>query len=174
MTATACCICSKQAHSSGEWGLCWPVDKFGVGRPSSVSRDPSVPPRIMVSFGFRPNRSKAPLGVIHGPRFPRQSVGHVAILLDDLDVDLRAWKLCHRLLRRLPQLFGQCCQLWRAEISQKNSQRDFATPPLTTYGCKKPSRPSVVSGENSFRGNRATKSAVTRKALTILPLAIEG
>jgi hypothetical protein len=32
------------------------VDRFGVGSPNSVKREPSVPPRTIVSFGSRPAR----------------------------------------------------------------------------------------------------------------------
>ena len=53
-TSKACSISSKHAHSSGEWRLCCPVDRLGVGNPRSVNREPSVPPRTMVNFGSRP------------------------------------------------------------------------------------------------------------------------
>src|SRR5437870_2820169 len=43
-TRTAASISSKHVHSSGECGLCSPVERFGVGRPFSVSCAPSVPP----------------------------------------------------------------------------------------------------------------------------------
>ncbi len=33
-------------HSSGPCALCSPQNRFGVGRPSSVRREPSVPPRM--------------------------------------------------------------------------------------------------------------------------------
>src|SRR5947208_4025728 len=51
--STAAVISSRQVHSSGECGLCSPVEMFGVGRPRSVSCDPSVPPRIDVSLHSR-------------------------------------------------------------------------------------------------------------------------
>ena len=61
-TSVACTISSSEHHSSGECGLCSPVDKFGVGSPSSVKREPSVPPRTMVNRGSRPSRWKACCG----------------------------------------------------------------------------------------------------------------
>jgi hypothetical protein len=33
-------------HSKGPWALCSPQKRLGVGRPSSVRREPSVPPRM--------------------------------------------------------------------------------------------------------------------------------
>ena len=36
------------------------MKRFGVGRPFSVSREPSVPPRISVRFGSSPTRRIAP------------------------------------------------------------------------------------------------------------------
>jgi len=59
LTRTAVAISSRQVHSSGECGLCSPVDRFGVGRPNSVKREPSVPPRTIVSFGSKPARRMA-------------------------------------------------------------------------------------------------------------------
>ena len=35
--STALPISSRHAHSRGEWGLCWPVERLGVGSPISVS-----------------------------------------------------------------------------------------------------------------------------------------
>ena len=46
-------------HSRTEWYSLPPVKMFGVGRPISVSREPSVPPRIEVSFGSSPTRRAA-------------------------------------------------------------------------------------------------------------------
>ena len=54
-TRTAVSISSRQAHSSGEWKLCIPVERFGVGRPISVRRDPSVPPRMDSKRGSIPH-----------------------------------------------------------------------------------------------------------------------
>src|SRR5262249_29710173 len=58
-TRTACSISSRQVHSKGECGLCSPVKRFGVGTPSSVNREPSVPPRTLSFFGINPVRAMA-------------------------------------------------------------------------------------------------------------------
>lgn len=50
VTSQASVISSRQANSRGEWGLCWPEERLGVGRPSSVSCEPSVPPRMLPSL----------------------------------------------------------------------------------------------------------------------------
>src|SRR5262249_44729865 len=55
-TRAAQSISSRHVHSSGEWKFCSPADRFGVGSPSSVSRDPSVPPRTIVRRGSTPAR----------------------------------------------------------------------------------------------------------------------
>ena len=41
-------------HSNGPWMFCMPVKRFGQGTPISVSRDPSVPPRVGVENGVTP------------------------------------------------------------------------------------------------------------------------
>ena len=47
---------ATQTHSRWEW-YCWPpVKTFGVGRPNSERREPSVPPRTSSRFGSRPAR----------------------------------------------------------------------------------------------------------------------
>ena len=51
---TADSICSRQANSRGEWKLCMPTERFGVGSPISLKRDPSVPPRIDWDTGSSP------------------------------------------------------------------------------------------------------------------------
>jgi hypothetical protein len=42
---TADSISCTATHSSGPCALCSPQNRLGVGRPSSVRREPSVPPR---------------------------------------------------------------------------------------------------------------------------------
>ena len=44
-------------HSKGPWMFCMPVNRFGQGTPISVSREPSVPPRIGTDTGVRPSSS---------------------------------------------------------------------------------------------------------------------
>jgi len=46
-------------HSSGPWMFCMPVNRLGVGTPSSVKREPSVPPRVGVDDGSMPSRRLA-------------------------------------------------------------------------------------------------------------------
>ncbi len=58
-TLVASSISSKQAHSIGEWILCCPEERLGVGNPISVNPEPSVPPRIIVFFTSNPKRSWA-------------------------------------------------------------------------------------------------------------------
>src|SRR5437016_10095059 len=43
---TADSMSCTATHSSGPCALCSPQNRFGVGRPSSVRREPSVPPRM--------------------------------------------------------------------------------------------------------------------------------
>ena len=45
ITSTPRCMSWTATHSSGPWALCPPVKTLGVGRPRSVKREPSVPPR---------------------------------------------------------------------------------------------------------------------------------
>ena len=46
---------STLIHSRSEWKSFPPAKTFGVGRPSSVSREPSVPPRIDVELRLEPD-----------------------------------------------------------------------------------------------------------------------
>ena len=50
---------STQIHSRSLCASWPPVKMFGVGRPISVSAEPSVPPRIAVFFGSSPMRRTA-------------------------------------------------------------------------------------------------------------------
>jgi len=44
-----------EIHSRGPWMFCMPVKRFGQGTPISVSREPSVPPRIGTERGSMPS-----------------------------------------------------------------------------------------------------------------------
>ena len=113
-------ISSRQAHSRGEWGLWSPQERLGVGRPSSVSREPSVPPRTIVRLAVRPSRSQGLFGIGHGPRLGDKPFGHVAILAFDGHVDFRRRELPHRGGGRLTDAVGQPFELRGVEIAEQN------------------------------------------------------
>ena len=72
-------------HSRTEWYSLPPVKMFGVGRPISVSREPSVPPRIDSSLGSSPTRrvASSAASTTCGTRVER--LAHVAVLIPALD-----------------------------------------------------------------------------------------
>ena len=55
-TAMSCTL----IHSRTEWNSLPPVKRFGVGRPISVSREPSVPPRIECEASARARPAASP------------------------------------------------------------------------------------------------------------------
>ena len=58
-TFVAAAMSCTETHSSGPWISCMPVKILGVGTPNSVSRDPSVPPRIGFEITAMPSASQA-------------------------------------------------------------------------------------------------------------------
>ena len=58
--AAAALISCSDAHSRGEWYSWPPVNRFGVGRPIALRREPSVPPRIGVGPARCPRRAAPP------------------------------------------------------------------------------------------------------------------
>ena len=149
--------------------------RFGVGRPISVSREPSVPPRTIVSLAG-PNRSQGLLGIGDGARLAASPSAMLRYCRVDLARRLlRAGNSC-RPRPRLPRSNRPNRPAWRLSKSRRMMcSLDFAhAARRSRYGCKKPWRPSVVSGESRSCGNRARKSAATRIALVMRPLAIEG
>jgi len=81
---------STQIHSRSLWASCPPVKMFGVGRPSSVSADPSVPPRIAVCFGSSPTRLTASSRCAKISGVVLERVAHVPVLDLRLDLDRAA------------------------------------------------------------------------------------
>ena len=168
-------ISSKHAHSSGEWGLWPPQERLGVGSPSSVRREPSVPPRTIVFFPVRPSRCQGFLGIGNGARLAQQPVGHVAILPFDGHV---GFSRSGSRPSSPPQPVAADRQDDRApsrrnrgagpSVSPRPRRRRFRRDARSPGG-RRSSRARGVA-----RGSRATNSAATRTAFVMRPLAIDG
>ena len=84
----------------------------------------------------------------------------------------RAGHAGHDLPRELPRAkvsFSFRPAVTKSRISSLTDV--LSTPASTTYGCTKPSSPSVVSGDRRSAGRRWMKSAASLIALTIRPFA---
>src|SRR4029450_12134959 len=57
MVAAAAAMSWTLAHSRTEWYSCPPVNRFGVGSPCAERTAPSVPPRVIASFGSKIGRA---------------------------------------------------------------------------------------------------------------------
>ena len=70
----------SEAHSRTEWYSWPPVKMFGVGSPISLSREPSVPPRIGVRSGSMPSAriASSAAAATYGSRL--EIAAHVAVL----------------------------------------------------------------------------------------------
>ena len=59
MVWTAFSMSWRLTHSSREWKACSPAKMLGQGSPIADSREPSVPPRMLVVTGVSPVRAIA-------------------------------------------------------------------------------------------------------------------
>ena len=112
----------RLTHSSGPWISCMPVNRFGVGTPSSVRREPSVPPRIGVEKGSTPICRQASRASSTGPHVVLQPIAHVAVLRRDRAADPGAW--LGGLDRRadLPEQVAVSAQATPLEVAQDEVQ----------------------------------------------------
>ena len=110
-------------HSSGPWISCMPVNRFGVGTPSSVRREPSVPPRIGRREGLDADPPAGLARQLDRAHVVLQPVAHVAILRRDRAVDPGA--RLGRLDRGadLPQQIAVSAQTVLLEVAQNEVQR---------------------------------------------------
>ena len=147
-TRTAVSISSRHVHSSGECRLCSPVDRFGVGRPSSVSREPSVPPRMMPMLRLQPGPLHRLLGVTPSPAAPspgrRPCCGTASSPPRRPAPSGTPPRSCRAIVAQQLGLLGE---LRRVEVAQQDAH---ASPrprrPRSCTGAGTPRGRSVVSG----------------------------
>ena len=124
-----------------------PVKRFGVGTPSSVRREPSVPPRIGVGEGLDADGAAGFARELDRAHVVLQPVAHVAVLLVIVQVIFARGSRGLRPPRRPPQHLPVARQPFALEIAQdESSSRPRPRSPLHLVTWKNPSRPSVVSG----------------------------
>ena len=166
---------ARSTHSRTEWNSLPPAKMFGVGRPISVSREPSVPPRIECSVGSTPARRAASSAASTTCGASVEPVAHVAVLLPALERDARARLARDRLLGQPPHERLALEQHVPLEVADDQRDRDRAGAALDRRcGWTNPSRPSVVSGERLSVGRLATNRAASLIGLTSFPFAVPG
>ena len=136
------------------------MKRFGVGRPFSVSREPSVPPRISVRVGSSPTRRIASSRALDDLGPLGELVAHVAVLdLFDVRLERRARLGRGDLVEDLPQERDMLVEQRVVVVADDESaaRRPRASPRISSTWMN-PSRSSVVSGESVSRGSRATNS----------------
>ena len=80
----------SEAHSRTEWNSWPPVKMFGVGSPISLSREPSVPPRIGIRTGSRPSARIASSAASAAYGRGVEIAAHVAVLRVHVELELCA------------------------------------------------------------------------------------
>ena len=148
-------ISSRQAHSSGEWGAWAPQERFGVGSPISVSREPSVPPRTIVRRAVRPRvpgpvrRSQRPGAP--GPALrPCSGIGGVTATST-----LTPGKLVASVPAVSPQKVGLLGQSRRSKSRNRMRTRTSATPPCNLVGVQE-----AVAALGGFRRQSVARQPV--------------
>src|SRR6476620_139448 len=86
---TADSMSCTATHSSGPCALCSPQNRFGVGRPSSVRREPIGPATDDVIIGFESRHPERFARQLNRAHVLAQPVSHVAILFAELKADAR-------------------------------------------------------------------------------------
>ena len=158
-------------HSRTEWNSFPPVKMFGVGRPISVSREPSVPPRIDVEPRLEAGAAGRLERRLDHVRDPVERLAHVAVLIPALEGHARAGVAGDGLLGE-PAHERSCSLELRRRRGRAGSASPWPhpAPPSISSGCTKPSRPSVVSGESESGGRLVDEPGRELDRVDELPL----
>ena len=93
------------------------MNRFGVGSPIALRREPSVPPRIGVRTGSMPSGPDRALGQLGGLRELLHEAAHVRVLRRDDQLHPRSRHAPHDLLGRAPEQGGVRGELAVVEVA---------------------------------------------------------
>ena len=171
--AAAAAMSWTDAHSRTEWYSCPPVKMFGVGSPISLSREPSVPPRIGLRIGSIPSARIAASAAATTSGTALQVPAHVAVLVAHVELEPGA-RLGGRRPRSAVRSSSATWSLEQVVVEVAEDQPDLglAGGPGQLVGVDEP---LAVRGrlrrQRVGREAPATIRAASRSALTSLPVA---
>ena len=163
-------------HSRTEWYSLPPVKMFGVGRPISVSREPSVPPRIECEPRLEPDaprRLERRLDDVRARgRAPRACCGTAPSARTSRSRAARPRPPPRRAAARAPRAPSSVVPVEVAE-DQRDGHRLGAALDLVSGG-RTPRVPRSSRATACPRGRLATNRAASLTGLTSLPFAVPG